>query len=176
MYTDKSVRFTGVQVLDDAFFVPPAKNIVRDYTYADIFSRRPLPEKADAPDFQIAISKNEQRRVVSTILYNLNLSSADSAFYFMREIIVEMANSCLFIPELNKEALKKIGKAFKVTSRTVENALNKAIDEINQKNSRQEIIMMIMGQELSVDSSFVNTKEFILMVADYIRLTYSNDW
>lgn len=186
MYTDNSIRFMNVRMQDsgsccahnlnyesNAFFVLPAAGIMQRNTDADIFSGRFLPEKSDAGDYHIVISANEERRIVSSILYNLNMNSANPEFYFLREVIIEVANSNLFIPELTKESMLKVGKAFKTSARTVENALNRVLVDINEKNSRQQIIKTIIGKELSVDSSFMNTKEFVAMVADHIRLTYS---
>lgn len=185
MYTDNSIRFVNVQNQDsgsscarnfnyesNAFFVLPAGNVVSRNVEADFFGGQFLPERSDAVYRHMVINANEQRRIVTTILYNLNMNSANPEFYFLREVILEVANSDMFIPELCKKSIIKVGKAFKTSARTVERALNKAVDEINKKNSRQQIIKRIIGKELSVDGSFMNTKEFIAMVADHIRLIY----
>lgn len=141
----------------------------------NIFSGPLLPDSVGRTYFQMRISKNEQRQIISAILYNLNLSPKEQGFYFLREVIVEIVNSQEYIPELTKVVMARIGRAFNSSTRTVERCLNRAMDEINSINTRKYILKIIIGRELSTDSSYMNAKEFVALVADHLRLSYSKD-
>ncbi|MBE7067311.1 MAG: hypothetical protein E7385_07155 [Ruminococcaceae bacterium] len=144
----------------------------------NIFNGQLLPLTTDPPGrshryYNITIPPNEERRFISNILYDLNLSPETPGFHYLRELILEVANSNEFVPEITKEKLHCIANKFRTSVRTIERALNTTLTEINDKNSRRQILRAVTKKELSTDSSFINVKEFVALVADQLRLDYS---
>ncbi|MBQ5761328.1 MAG: hypothetical protein IIW02_00770 [Clostridia bacterium] len=172
--SDKSV--TTTMRWHDSAYPRSVKDFEAELSAYNIFSGPLPPDSVGKSCFRMKISKNEQRQLVSAVLYNLNLSSKDQGFYYLREVIVEIVNSQDFIPELTRTVMTKIGRAFNSSARTVERSLNKVMDEINNVNTRKYILKVVIGKELSSDSSYMNAKEFVALVADQIRLHYSGEF
>lgn len=141
----------------------------------DIFNGQTLAESIHAPARKapppkINISSNDLRQRITNIMYMLNIGPQSPGFHLLRELIVDMIISEELIPELTKEKIHCIAKKFNLSYVVTEKAISKTINDINQQNSRQQILQAVMNKELSVDSSFVNAKEFTSLVADKLRL------
>ena len=146
----------------------------------DIFCGQPLPINVSPPMphnyYNITVPPNEKRRFISNILYDLNVSPETSGFHYLRELILEVANSNEFVPEITKEKLHCIANKFMTSSRTIERAITATLIEINEKNSRRQILRAVTNKELSSDSSFINVREFVALVADELRLDFAQSF
>lgn len=114
-------------------------------------------------NIQIAITK---------VLHELGVPSHIKGYTYIRESILEILFHPNMIGGITKELYPKIAETFNTTVSRVERAIRHAI-EVSWNRGNWDFMQEIFGYSVDIDRAKPTNSEFIITVADKLRLEYA---
>ena len=115
--------------------------------------------------------KTEMERKISKILHNLGVPSHIKGYIYIRESIKMMYESSDLVGGITKEIYPEIARKFDSTISRVERAIRHAI-EISWSRGDYDVMEEIFGHSVDYDRAKPTNSEFIVTVADKLKLEY----
>lgn len=116
---------------------------------------------------------NNLQIAVTNILHELGVPSHIKGYSYIREGILEIFFDSNMIGGITKELYPKIAKEFNTTVSRVERAIRHAI-EVSWNRGNWDLMQDIFGYSVDIDKAKPTNSEFIVTVADKLRLEYAN--
>jgi len=108
---------------------------------------------------------------ITKLLHELGVPSHIKGYTYIREGITMIYNDPSLASAITKELYPEIGKKFDTTSSRVERAIRHAI-EVSWNRGNWELIEEIFGYSVDIDKAKATNSEFIVTLADKLRLEY----
>ena len=105
------------------------------------------------------------------ILHKLCVTSHIKSYTFIRERINIIYNDPSIANAITKELYPVIAKKYETTSSRVERAIRHAI-EVSWNRANWELMEEIFGYSVDIDKAKATNSEFIVTLADKLRLEY----
>ncbi len=119
----------------------------------------------------IDIFHNNLQISVSKILHELGVPSHIKGYQYIREGIMLIYDNPDFIGGITKELYPDIARTFSTTVSRVERAIRHAI-EVSWNRGNWDLMEEIFGHSVDIDKAKPTNSEFIVTVADKLRLDY----
>ena len=119
----------------------------------------------------IDIFHNNLQISVSKILHELGVPSHIKGYQYIREGILLIYDNPDFIGGITKELYPDIARTFSTTVSRVERAIRHAI-EVSWNRGNWDLMEEIFGHSVDIDKAKPTNSEFIVTVADKLRLDY----
>ena len=119
----------------------------------------------------IDIFHNNLQISVSKILHELGVPSHIKGYQYIREGIMLIYDNPDFIGGITKELYPDIARTFSTTVSRVERAIRHAI-EVSWNRGNWDLREEIFGHSVDIDKAKPTNSEFIVTVADKLRLDY----
>lgn len=119
----------------------------------------------------IDVFHNNLEISVTKILHELGVPSHIKGYQYIREGILLIYDSPQFIGGITKELYPNIAKTFSTTVSRVERAIRHAI-EVSWNRGNWDLMEEIFGHSVDIDKAKPTNSEFIVTVADKLRLDY----
>lgn len=119
----------------------------------------------------IDVFHNNLEISVTKILHELGVPSHIKGYQYIREGILLIYDSPQFIGGITKELYPSIAKTFSTTVSRVERAIRHAI-EVSWNRGNWDLMEEIFGHSVDIDKAKPTNSEFIVTVADKLRLDY----
>ena len=116
---------------------------------------------------------NNLQIAVTNILHELGVPSHIKGYSYIREGILEIFFDPNMIGGITKELYPKIADEFNTTVSRVERAIRHAI-EVSWNRGNWDLMQEIFGYSVDIDKAKPTNSEFIVTVADKLRLEYAN--
>ncbi len=111
---------------------------------------------------------------VDELLHKLKLPVHFSGYYFLKSAIIHIAKRETKLPDVSCRLYEKVAKEYNSNSRQVERAILKSVNYINEICTKDYILNTILGYSVDAANYSLNAKELIALIADQLRLNYSN--
>lgn len=121
----------------------------------------------------IDLYHNNLQIAITNILHELGVPSHIKGYSYIREGITEVFFNPSVIGGITKELYPKIADEFNTTVSRVERAIRHAI-EVSWNRGNWDLMQEIFGYSVDIDKAKPTNSEFIITVADKLRLEYSN--
>ncbi len=108
---------------------------------------------------------------VTKILHELGVPSHIKGYQYIREGIMLVYDNPKFIGGITKELYPNIARTFRTTVSRVERAIRHAI-EVSWNRGNWDLMEEIFGHSVDIDKAKPTNSEFIVTVADKLRLDY----
>ena len=108
---------------------------------------------------------------VTKILHELGVPSHIKGYQYIREGIMLIYDNPEFIGGITKELYPDIARTFRTTVSRVERAIRHAI-EVSWNRGNWDLMEEIFGHSVDIDKAKPTNSEFIVTVADKLRLDY----
>ena len=115
--------------------------------------------------------RNELDRSITKILHELGVPSHIKGYQYIREGIAIIYNNPEVIGGITKELYPQIAKKFDITVSRVERAIRHAI-EVSWNRGNWDLMEDIFGHSVDIDKAKPTNSEFIVTVADKMRLEF----
>lgn len=119
----------------------------------------------------IDVFHNNLEISVTKILHELGVPSHIKGYQYIREGILLVYDSPHFIGGITKELYPNIARTFSTTVSRVERAIRHAI-EVSWNRGNWDLMEEIFGHSVDIDKAKPTNSEFIVTVADKLRLDY----
>lgn len=119
----------------------------------------------------INIYHNNLQISVTKILHELGVPSHIKGYQYIREGIILLYNNPDMIGGITKELYPEIASEFNTTVSRVERAIRHAI-EVSWNRGNWDLMEEIFGHSVDIDKAKPTNSEFIVTVADKLRLEY----
>ena len=119
----------------------------------------------------IDIFHNNLQISVTKILHELGVPSHIKGYQYIREGIMLIYDNPDFIGGITKELYPDIARTFATTVSRVERAIRHAI-EVSWNRGNWDLMEEIFGHSVDIDKAKPTNSEFIVTVADKLRLDY----
>lgn len=119
----------------------------------------------------IDVFHNNLEISVTKILHELGVPSHIKGYQYIREGIMLIYDSPHFIGGITKELYPDIARTFSTTVSRVERAIRHAI-EVSWNRGNWDLMEEIFGHSVDIDKAKPTNSEFIVTVADKLRLDY----
>lgn len=119
----------------------------------------------------INIYHNNLQISVTKILHELGVPSHIKGYQYIREGILLIYNNSEIIGGITKELYPEIANKYDTTVSRVERAIRHAI-EVSWNRGDWELMEEIFGHSVDIDKAKPTNSEFIVTVADKLRLEY----
>ena len=119
----------------------------------------------------IDIFHNNLQISVTKILHELGVPSHIKGYQYIREGIMLIYDNPEFIGGITKELYPDIARTFATTVSRVERAIRHAI-EVSWNRGNWDLMEEIFGHSVDIDKAKPTNSEFIVTVADKLRLDY----
>lgn len=119
----------------------------------------------------INIYRNNLQISVTKILHELGVPSHIKGYQYIREGILLIYNNPEIIGGITKELYPEIANKYDTTVSRVERAIRHAI-EVSWNRGDWELMEEIFGHSVDIDKAKPTNSEFIVTVADKLRLEY----
>mgnify|MGYP000892903784 FL=1 len=119
----------------------------------------------------INIYHNNLQISVTKILHELGVPSHIKGYQYIREGILLIYNNPEIIGGITKELYPEIANKYDTTVSRVERAIRHAI-EVSWNRGDWELMEEIFGHSVDIDKAKPTNSEFIVTVADKLRLEY----
>ena len=119
----------------------------------------------------INIYHNNLQITVTKILHELGVPSHIKGYQYIREGILLIYNNPEIIGGITKELYPEIANKYDTTVSRVERAIRHAI-EVSWNRGDWELMEEIFGHSVDIDKAKPTNSEFIVTVADKLRLEY----
>ncbi len=119
----------------------------------------------------IDVFHNNLEISVTKILHELGVPSHIKGYQYIREGIMLVYDSPHFIGGITKELYPDIARTFSTTVSRVERAIRHAI-EVSWNRGNWDLMEEIFGHSVDIDKAKPTNSEFIVTVADKLRLDY----
>ena len=113
-----------------------------------------------SPDLHSSISK---------LLHNLGIPSHIKGYQYIREAIFMIYENPDIIGGITKELYPALAHKFKTTSSRVERAIRHAV-EVSWNRGSMDLMEEIFGYSVDIDKAKPTNSEFIVTLADKLRL------
>lgn len=121
----------------------------------------------------IDLYHNNLQIAITNVLHELGVPSHIKGYSYIREGIMEVFLDPSVIGGITKELYPKIADEFNTTVSRVERAIRHAI-EVSWNRGNWDLMQEIFGYSVDIDKAKPTNSEFIVTVADKLRLEYSN--
>ena len=121
----------------------------------------------------IDLYHNNLQIAVTNVLHELGVPSHIKGYSYIRESILEIFFNPDMIGGITKELYPKIAQEFNTTVSRVERAIRHAI-EVSWNRGNWDLMQEIFGYSVDIDRAKPTNSEFIVTVADKLRLEYAH--
>ncbi len=108
---------------------------------------------------------------ITKLLHELGVPSHIKGYTYIREGITLIYNNPTLTGAITKELYPTIAKKYKTTSSRVERAIRHAI-EVSWNRANWELMEEVFGYSVDIDKAKATNSEFIVTLADKLRLEY----
>ena len=108
---------------------------------------------------------------VTKILHELGVPSHIKGYQYIREGIMLIYDKPEFIGSITKELYPDIAKTYTTTVSRVERAIRHAI-EVSWNRGNWDLMEDIFGHSVDIDKAKPTNSEFIVTIADKLRMDY----
>lgn len=115
------------------------------------------------------VGSNNLQISVSKVLHELGIPSHIKGYQYIREAIMLVYNHPELIGGITKELYPLIGKTFDTSTSRVERAIRHAI-EVSWNRGDWDLMEEIFGHSVDIDRAKPTNSEFIVTIADKLRL------
>ena len=119
----------------------------------------------------IDVENNNIQSSISKILHDLGIPSHIKGYQYIREGILILYEHPETIGGITKELYPELADKFETTVSRVERAIRHAI-EISWNRGSWDLMEEIFGHSVDVDKAKPTNSEFIVTIADKLRLEY----
>lgn len=147
--------------------------LLKPYELGDLESR--IIESVDMREMSsksVNIYSSNLQISVTKILHELGVPSHIKGYQYIREGILLIYNNPELIGSITKELYPKIADKYDTTMSRVERAIRHAI-EVSWNRGDWDLMEEIFGHSVDVDKAKPTNSEFIVTVADKLRLEYN---
>ncbi len=116
---------------------------------------------------------NNLQIAVTNVLHELGVPSHIKGYSYIREGILQVFFNPGVVGGITKELYPKIADDFNTTVSRVERAIRHAI-EVSWNRGNWDLMQDIFGYSVDIDKAKPTNSEFIVTVADKLRLEYAN--
>ena len=121
----------------------------------------------------IDLYHNNLQIAVTNVLHELGVPSHIKGYSYIRESIMEIFYNPDMVGGITKELYPKIAQEFNTTVSRVERAIRHAI-EVSWNRGNWDLMQEIFGYSVDIDKAKPTNSEFIVTVADKLRLEYAH--
>jgi len=121
----------------------------------------------------IDLYHNNLQIAITKILHELGVPSHIKGYSYIREGILEVFFNPSVVGGITKELYPKIADEYNTTVSRVERAIRHAI-EVSWNRGNWDLMQDIFGYSVDIDKAKPTNSEFIITVADKLRLEYAN--
>ena len=119
----------------------------------------------------INLYKNNLEISITKMLHELGMPSHIKGYQYIREGIIMIYNNPDFIGGITKELYPDIASKFNTTVSRVERAIRHAI-EVSWNRGNWDLMEEVFGHSVDIDKAKPTNSEFIVTIADKLRLEY----
>ena len=146
--------------------------LLKPYELSDLEGRiMESVNKEDKESKNINIYHNNLQISVTKILHELGVPSHIKGYQYIREGIMLIYNNPDMIGGITKELYPEIASKYNTTVSRVERAIRHAI-EVSWNRGDWDLMEEIFGHSVDIDKAKPTNSEFIVTVADKLRLEY----
>ena len=146
--------------------------LLKPYELCDLESRILESLKKDEKETKnINLYHNNLQISVTKILHDLGVPSHIKGYQYIREGLILLYNNPDMIGGITKELYPEIASKFDTTVSRVERAIRHAI-EVSWNRGDWDLMEEIFGHSVDIDKAKPTNSEFIVTVADKLRLEY----
>lgn len=116
---------------------------------------------------------NNLQIAITNVLHELGVPSHIKGYAYIRQSIIEVFFHPDVIGGITKELYPKIAEEFNTTVSRVERAIRHAI-EVSWNRGNWDLMQEIFGYSVDIDKAKPTNSEFIVTVADKLRLEYAS--
>ena len=116
--------------------------------------------------------RNNIQKSITNTLHELGVPSHIKGYQYIREGIILVYESPKLVGGITKELYPEIAKKFETTVSRVERAIRHAI-EVSWNRGNWQLMEEIFGHSVDIDKAKPTNSEFIVTVADKLRLEYN---
>ena len=146
--------------------------LLKPYELSDLENRiMESVNKEDKESKNINIYHNNLQISVTKILHELGVPSHIKGYQYIREGIMLIYNNPDMIGGITKELYPEIASKYDTTVSRVERAIRHAI-EVSWNRGDWDLMEEIFGHSVDIDKAKPTNSEFIVTVADKLRLEY----
>ena len=161
--TDEVIRKVSEEKID-YFLLKPFEMTLLEKRILDCFN-------INRSNKGIDIFHNNLQISVTKILHELGVPSHIKGYQDIREGIMLIYDNPSFIGGITKELYPDIARVFNTTVSRVERAIRHAI-EVSWNRGNWDLMEEIFGHSVDIDKAKPTNSEFIVTVADKLRLDY----
>lgn len=121
----------------------------------------------------IDLYHNNLQIAITNVLHELGVPSHIKGYSYIRQSITEVFFNPDVVGGITKELYPKIAEEFNTTVSRVERAIRHAI-EVSWNRGNWDLMQEIFGYSVDIDKAKPTNSEFIVTVADKLRLEYAN--
>ena len=121
----------------------------------------------------IDLQNGREQLMITKILHDLGIPSHIKGYQYIREAISLVYNNPELIGGITKELYPEIGNKFDTSVTRVERAIRHAI-EVSWNRGDWDLMEEIFGHSVDIDKAKPTNSEFIVTVADKLRLDNMN--
>lgn len=146
--------------------------LLKPYELSDLENRiLEAVNREEKENKNINIYHNNLQISVTKILHELGVPSHIKGYQYIREGIILLYNNPDMIGGITKELYPEIANKFSTTVSRVERAIRHAI-EVSWNRGDWDLMEEIFGHSVDIDKAKPTNSEFIVTVADKLRLEY----
>ncbi len=123
------------------------------------------------PNKSFDIQHNNLQLSITKILHELGIPSHIKGYQYIRESIILLYNKPEIIGGITKELYPEIASKFNTTVSRVERAIRHAI-EVSWNRGDWNLMEEIFGHSVDIDKAKPTNSEFVVTVADKLRLEF----
>ena len=144
--------------------------ILKPFELDDLKQRiEEVVEKITYNSKSLDVYKNNLEKSITKILHELGVPSHIKGYQYIREGIINLYNKPEIIGGITKELYPDIAKKFDTTVSRVERAIRHAI-EVSWNRGNWDLMEEIFGHSVDIDKAKPTNSEFIVTIADKLRL------
>ena len=146
--------------------------LLKPYELSDLENRvLEISKHGDKENKNINLYHNNLQISVTKILHELGVPSHIKGYQYIREGIILLYNNPDMIGGITKELYPEIANKFDTTVSRVERAIRHAI-EVSWNRGDWDLMEEIFGHSVDIDKAKPTNSEFIVTIADKLRLEY----
>ena len=146
--------------------------LLKPYELSDLETRiLESVNKIEKENKNINIYHNNLQIAITKVLHELGVPSHIKGYSYIRESISEILFHPDMVGAITKELYPKIAEEFNTTVSRVERSIRHAI-EVSWNRGNWDYMQEIFGYSVDIDKAKPTNSEFIITVADKLRLEY----
>lgn len=145
--------------------------ILKPFDLADLEKRIIECQNKEKTRKTIDFHHNNLQISISRILHELGIPSHIKGYQYIREAITIIYDNPEIIGGITKELYPELAERFDTTVSRVERAIRHAI-EVSWNRGNWEMMEEIFGHSVDIDKAKPTNSEFIVTIADKLRLEY----